>query len=411
MQSSLDLVYCINFNTILIKIMLKRLSTNPNIVIRPFHIHQSYLTPTPSDVELSFKSDVERLPSIRLSESVRLKALGTPATIVAVTLPPSIPLYVRRNSLISILGSSSLVSSRIRLFNPFKSLYLDGSVKLFEEFISTETSSFLVSSQVKKSIPRIFRNSSPKSFATLKLDGENDWAILKNEALQVYGGLAISVSKRKIPRRISRNLARTLSLLRRELTGLSSLVNRGFTYLSGRGVAGLVGSGLVVAITVDENDDILINLDNLLAVSINGPQDLQNCAVSRVSRLPREKPILMTKSLRSIRSFQDAIDTLKIFGSCIIKLLAWFTMSLRLWFLGRHKFILIIGPRTVFLQTASSKNYYELNSEFFITNADEIHDAKSGDTSRNYLNLVTLDGDQKPRIRSTDSFVKSNKSE
>lgn len=227
----------------------------------------------------------------------------------------------------------------------------------------------------------------------------------------MYGGLAISVSKRKIPRRISRNLARTLSLLRRELTGLSSLVNRGFTYLSGRGVAGLVGSGLVVAITVDENDDILINRDNLLAVSINGPQDLQNCAVSRVSRLPREKPILMTKSLRSIRSFQDAIDTLKIFGSCIIKLLAWFTMSLRLWFLGRHKFILIIGPRTVFLQTASSKNYYELNSEFFITNADEIHDAKSGDTSRNYLNLVTLDGDQKPRIRSTDSFVKSNKSE
>ena len=69
-------------------------------------------------------------------------------------------------------------------------------------------------------------------------------------------------------------------------TGLFSWKKLGYTLLSGRGKVGLVGNGSssgygssIYNINLNQNEEILINKNNLLGITVNGPYDLQNCIV------------------------------------------------------------------------------------------------------------------------------------
>lgn len=148
----------------------------------------------------------------------------------------------------------------------------------------------------------------------LILDGLNDWAILNKDAIQVYTGNSLSISVHSIPRYISKKLAKQLGTATtsgaatsgigglgsvfglgkgtaRIETGLRSLWNRGYTLLSGRGQVGLVGNGGIYQLDVGEQEEILINKRAILAITVNGPFDLENCVIKDTSTVSSQQSL------------------------------------------------------------------------------------------------------------------------
>ncbi|KAF3987372.1 hypothetical protein FT663_03398 [Candidozyma haemuli var. vulneris] len=372
----------------------------------PHEVSSTSLTPNGCNGESQLH--VERLPSIKTSDSISLNAVGNPPTMVSVTIPPSLSVFVKRNALLMIQGSARHINSRLRLLNPIKTALLEGRVQTYEELVSAEPTSLLVSSSVNSRSMISFKCLSPKSIAPLELTGSNDWAVLQKDALQIYGGPSLVVAKHKVPKLISRGFAKRLGQVKRGRTGLASLATRGFTFIGGRGVAALAGSGSVFVITVRENEDVLINKNNLLALSVNGPHDLQNCVVE--AQVPGEtdnKNPVPREPLRAIHSLDDFLKSFSIVVTRVYEAWYWFSSTVKLYLWGRNNFIRIVGPRTVLLQSEAPRAHFVFGSGNNIASEKFLETTREKSPS-DFLHVVSCAQD-KPSIKSTSSFVTAPK--
>ncbi|KAI5966074.1 AIM24 [Candida margitis] len=266
-------------------------------------------------------SQVTQLKPYQTLETAKFESLGTPPTILSIHSPPSVPIYLRRGSLLSMYGlkssanttnfnininnnnsaSGTLSSTEVTDDGPvirntieyphwWKRLILMGKFQSFQNIISTIPISLLISSKNKSNN----RATSDSSFVSLILDGSNDWAVLNNDAIQVYTGNSLSISLHNLPRYISKKFAKQLSGNNNTSrgtkveTGLKSWSNRGYTLLGGRGQVGLVGNGGIYQLDVDEGEEILINKRAILAITVNGPFDLENCVVKDTSAISQQ---------------------------------------------------------------------------------------------------------------------------
>lgn len=351
---------------------------------------------------------VERLPSIKTSDDILVNILGNPPSMATIAIPPSIPINIRKNSLVMVQGNLPRLRSKVRALFPFKSFLFDGRVQLYEEITSTEPTSLIVSAQTCSMFQRYVGKSSQRSFASLELNGVTDWAILQKDALQVYGGPSLVVGKHKTPKNISRAFARTLGLSGRPRTGLSTLGSRGFTFIGGRGVAALAGHGQVFAIKVKENEEILINKHNLLSISVNGPHDLENCVVGRQDSQPSITVQKVKRpSMLPIRSFKDLTTNLRSISEFISSIWQLVRMKSKDLILGNSNFVNIWGPRTILLQSEASGFYRNLKRETLIVSASRTPDHTPEETLelKDYLNIVTCRPESKPTIESRLSFT------
>ncbi|KAI5950073.1 AIM24 [Candida theae] len=287
---------------------------------------------------------VAQLKSYQTLETAKFESLGTPPTLLSIHSPPSVPIYLRRGSLLSIYGLRSstgennssnsnssldvddgpIIRNTVEFPHWWKRFILTGKIQAFQKLISTIPISLLISSKNKSNS----NQPSDPSFVSLILDGSNDWAILNKNAVQVYTGNSLSVSIHSLPRYISKKLAKQLnksgggaagsssggvfrvglrwfgksggstttatggSTARAE-TGLRTLWNRGYTLLSGRGQVGVVGNGGVYQLDVGDQEEILINKRAILAITVNGPFDLENCVLRDMSSvsLQQKSPV------------------------------------------------------------------------------------------------------------------------
>lgn len=395
--------------------MLRKLVAQLLTTCRALGIHS--LSPLTSSTRAAGESSskrvepyVERLPSIKTSDDILVNIFGNPPAMATIAIPPSIPINIRKHSLVMVQGSSSRLRSKIRALLPFKSILFDGDVQLFEEITTTEPTSLIVSAQKSSMFQRYFGKSSQRSFTSLKLNGVTDWAILQKDAVQVYGGHSLVVGKHKTPKNISRAFARTLGLSRRPRTGLSTLASRGFTFIGGRGVAALAGHGQVFAIEVKENEEILINKHNLLSISVNGPHDLENCVVERQDSHPS---ILVQKvqrpSMLKIHSIQDLKTNLRSISEFISSIWQFVRMEMKDFIMGNSNFVNVWGPRTVLLQSEASGFYRNLKRETLIVSASRTtnHTPEVTLELKDFLNIVTCRPESKPTIESKLSFTNS----
>lgn len=198
-------------------------------------------------------------------EHAEFEALGNPASVVNVRSPASVPLYVRKNSLLSVYGGN--VVSKMDYLLPIRRLFYGRFASGYQRLISTAPFSALVTANSRKSDLN-------RSFTTLVVDGATDWAILEPRALQVYTGNALHVDMRVLPRSTSRKLAKETS---QKSTGLFSWTRSGYTLLTGRGQVALAGNGSIFNVNVAAGEKVLVNRENLLGLTVNGPQDLSNC--------------------------------------------------------------------------------------------------------------------------------------
>lgn len=382
---------------------------------RSFHINTpgvpaESVSSSASPVNSQNLAQVYKLPKLNASNELKLEIVGDPPSAASLVIPPSLPVNIRRGSLLALQGNPSNVSMTPKYLNAAKRLLYGNLSSRYTLIVSTETIQMLVSARAQTIIPRLFRNTTPRAFASITLDGKSDWALIKRDALQVYGGSSLVVETVKIPQKISRQLAKALGSRIRANTGLFSWLRPGYTFVGGRGIIGVVGNGLVYSVDVAEGEEFAVNKSCLVGFSVNGPKDIQNVAVKH-EQTPLHVPavIMPPPKVARMQTRTDVLINLKHYSWLAAKAIkdAWL-------FVRRHTsetpgFIRIVGPRTVLVQSGEPFNRYERSFQLASLESYGVPvPANEGPVPRvaaDYLNTVTV-GPRGTTIESTESFVK-----
>lgn len=313
-------------------------------------------------------------------------------TILSVELPPSIPIYMKRGSLVSIYGISNLstasISNLLEFQNIMKAFYGDFNL-LYSKIISTSKISLLITAN-KKNWMNLSRVTNSKSLSILNLDGSTDWALLQKGFLQFYIGNSLKISNFVLPKKISKKLSQLKQIPTATNTGLRSWFNYSYTLLSGRGQLGLTGNGSIYNINLIENEELLINKKNLLAITVNGPHDLQNCTVSYTSSENAPVPTRTTNLTSSPRVNNYINKFLQTLG--LIKL------HTNNYLIGNQQFIKVMGPRNLLIQSDINFKIPQIPKED-INKSLKLFNAKSKD----FLNYVNVNN-ASAKITSTENF-------
>lgn len=382
---------------------------------RSFHVNTTAVPPESavvpsSPVNPQNLAQVYKLPKLTASSELKLDVFGDPASAASLLLPPSLSVHIRRGSLLALQGNPNNVSMTPKYLNAAKRLLYGNLSSRYTLVVSTETIQMLVSSRADTAIPRLFRNTTLRSFASITLDGKYDWALIKRDALHVYGGPSLIVETLQIPQKISRQLAKTLGMRTRTNTGLFSWWKPGYTFVGGRGVIGVVGNGLVYSVDVAEGEEFAVNKSCLVGFSVNGPKDIQNIAVQH-EQPPKYVPavIMPPPKVARMQTRTDVLINIKHYSWLAAKALKDLWLLIRRHFSETPGFIRIIGPRTVLIQSGDPLNKYERS--FQLASLESygtpvpVKEEPVPRVAEDYLNTVTV-GPQGTTIESTNSFVK-----
>lgn len=358
------------------------------------------------------------LPNQKRLNNPEFQSLGQPPSILAINSPPSVPIYLRKNALLSIYGvdNSSLnsVKTLVEFVNPLVKFFYGGYISRYQKIISTMPFSMLISSS-SKSFP--WGSNKQKSFATLVLDGTNDWAILNKNSLQTYTGGTLNISMFKYPKLISKKLSEYLKVPTNTETGLPKWNNFGYSLLTGRGQIGLVGNGTVYNITLKENEEILINRNNLLSISVNGPYDLENCIVKYSFPISNNDSIgseneteiqLNKDNIVEPNKFFQYWDMTKTFSKRAFKFFRRTQGTTYNFLVGNEEFVRVIGPRSLLLQSNSSNLHSTKTNDYPKPNLQNMK-AKLEQNSSDFLSYVTIEPGKGAVFKSTPDFKDSVK--
>ncbi|KAI5953259.1 AIM24 [Candida jiufengensis] len=381
--------------------------------------------------------NVDTLVPYETIETAHFKTIGIPPTILSIDSPPSVPIFLKRGSLLSIYGLKNYINNKSHIQNIrntieyphfWSSLWYWGKIQTYQKLISTIPFSVLVSFSTK--------TTQQNTFVNLIIDGKTDWAVLQNNSIQVYTGNSLLITLHSIPKYISKQLSKKLNIRRIE-TGLKSFLNRGYKLVSGRGQIALIGNGGIYSLNLAEGEEILINKKSILAITVNGPFDLENCIVcdtslstnlntiANLDKLKIEKPkevvILSNEAVPSNKPVlvqPTAWDQIKISYQKTLIVLSNIVKSIRYYYnysktklniflLGNSEFVKIIGPRNILIQSSSIKSttksiknlptYQQLNTKEFEGNKNP----------QDYLSYVTINPEKEVVFENTPNFQKT----
>ncbi|PNY25210.1 Altered inheritance of mitochondria protein 24, mitochondrial [Tolypocladium capitatum] len=267
----------------------------------------------------------------------RFEVLGSPYSLLSVTLSASQKLYTRRGTLVAVAGKPDNAQSTLSLLGPLPRALL-GVPFLYQRISATSPITALISTK-----------SPTTTFTILHLDGTTDWMVAQRNALLAWTGHTLSLSWR-----IQRSL---------------SLAHWGSTHLTGRGLAALSAPGQIYQLTLSEGDEFVAHPGSVVAYS--------------VSRIPPQPFRFKSSSLRlqvpSLTSWIPDIEFLKNMRKTdTFKFLARTLFSLRtmtrrtIW--GDRLFLQFKGPATILMSSRGVRIADALSSE----QVDEIADSPAG---------------------------------
>jgi uncharacterized protein (AIM24 family) len=148
----------------------------------------------------------------------KFEVIGTPFSLLSVSLSASQTLYTRRGTLVGLSGKSENTLSTLSFLEPFRRAPV-GIPFMYQKVSSTSPVTALVSTK-----------SPISSIVSVNLDGRQDWVISQRQALLAWTG-------------------HTLKLTPQYNVKLG-LANWGNTYITGRGLLALAGSGQIYQVQV-----------------------------------------------------------------------------------------------------------------------------------------------------------------
>ncbi|PHH81811.1 hypothetical protein CDD82_7796 [Ophiocordyceps australis] len=271
----------------------------------------------------------------------RFEVLGSPYSLLSVTLSASQKLYTRRGTLVAVAGKPDNAQSTLSLLNPLTRAIF-GVPFLYQRISATTPMTALISTK-----------SPTTSFTVIRLDGTTDWIISQRNALLAWTGYTLKLSSR-VENRLS-------------------LAHWGSTYLTGRGLAAVSAPGQIYQLTLSEGDEFVAHPGSVVAyaVSRNPPQPFRFKSSSLRLQVPSLKSwIPETDFLKNMRQ----TETYKFVARLLFRLR---TMARRtIW--GDRLFLHFKGPTTLLMSSRGVRVADVLSPE----QVNEVADAPAGVTPR-----------------------------
>jgi uncharacterized protein (AIM24 family) len=163
----------------------------------------------------------------------RFEVVGSPFSLLSVSLAASQQLYTRRGTLVGLSGNAEHTLSSLSFLGPLRRAPV-GIPFLYQKISSTSPVTALISTK-----------SPISSIVTVHLDGRQDWLVAQRQALLAWTG-------------------QTLSLKPQYNTKLG-LAHWGNTYVTGRGLLALVGSGQLYQVQLKAGESYTAHPSNVVA--------------------------------------------------------------------------------------------------------------------------------------------------
>ncbi|KAH3662410.1 hypothetical protein OGAPHI_005662 [Ogataea philodendri] len=313
--------------------------------------------------------------SHEIPTEVVFETIGQSQSTLSLTVPPSVPIHLKRGSLMSLFTASEtksslkdVVQSSLQLQEPFKRLVYGGHASLYQRLVSTVPLALLVSAYNPKSLFRTSQTS--KTFCNITLDGTIDWALFKTDSLQAYGGNSLVISSQRLPQTVSRSGIQAFGLPKGSVPGLSKRPFSGFEHVAGRGFVSLVGEGSIFKLNLEEDEEILIRRDNLFAASIKQKQDLQDGyfvlqTLTRHLETGEREIVIDSEGKKTffVKAGDYVLDLLKAFKE---KRQSWFENVI-----GNGSYINVKGPRILLIQANTGSDKFSLGQNYNVSKIEK----------------------------------------
>ncbi|EOD49547.1 putative mitochondrial protein fmp26 protein [Neofusicoccum parvum UCRNP2] len=302
----------------------------PLVRRQPIHISEAPSSSTPS-----FDQDVSAAASS--TPDARFEVLGSPYSLLSVSLSASQNLYTRRGTLVAVNGKVENAVSSLSILEPFRRAPL-GVPFLYQKLSSASPITALISSK-----------SPVTSFAVVHLDGRLDWLVAQRQALLAWTGHALSVKPR--------------------VNTKMSLAHWGNSHVTGRGLLALVGKGQIYQVHLKAGEEYVVHPSNILAYTMtaNPPLPYRFKSTSLRFQVPS-----LTGLFPNTKFFEEMRKTQAF------KTLAQFLFTLRTWtrrtIWGDRLFLQFRGPSTILIQSRAGR----LTDSLTTRDVNEIADTPAG---------------------------------
>ncbi|KAF7510039.1 hypothetical protein GJ744_007143 [Endocarpon pusillum] len=271
---------------------------------------------------------VEQTPGSASTPDAVFEVIGSPYSLLSVTLSASQPLHTRRGTLVGLSGDASTVVSTLSVLAPLRRA-LVGIPFLYQRLTTTTPITALISPK-----------STSTSLAVLHLTGTTDWKISQRKALLAWTG---------------NSLVLTPSLNRR-----LSLAHWGSSTATGRGLVALAGTGNLFSLDLDENETYTAHPSHILAYSVRPPHhqpyrfksSALNLQIPRLPQQPSSYNFLPFSSSSRLKTNLQNSDSYRFLSALIHRIRAW---SRRAIWGDDRLFLRFTGPTTILLQSRASR--------------------------------------------------------
>jgi len=214
------------------------------------------ITSTPTTDTPRLGQDVFRSSAADSQNNVadaRFEVLGTPYSLLSVSLSASQRLFTRRGTLVAVSGKPENAQSTLSILSPLKRAAL-GVPFLYQRITSTTPITALIGTK-----------SPTTTFQVLQLDGTTDWMVAQRNALLAWTGHTLAVTPR-----IQRSL---------------SVAHWGSSELTGRGLVALTAPGHIYELTLSEGEEFVAHPSHVVAYTIgrHAPQPFRFKSSSRIN--------------------------------------------------------------------------------------------------------------------------------
>ncbi|KAF2640008.1 hypothetical protein P280DRAFT_401695 [Massarina eburnea CBS 473.64] len=269
----------------------------------------------------------------------RFEVVGSPFSLLSVSLAASQTLYTRRGTLVGLSGKPEHTISTLSVLEPFRRAPV-GIPFLYQTVSSTSPVTALIATK-----------STATSVVTVHLDGRQDWIVSQRQALLAWSGQTLS--------------------LKPQYNVKLGLAHWGNTYVTGRGLTALAGSGQIYQVQVKDGETYVAHPSHVVAytTSPTPPQPFR----FRSSTVRFQVPDLGFGSLlQTIKFFRVMSETAtwRTLSTTFHTLKTWLRRSI--W--GDRLFLQFQGPTTMLLQSRGSR----LSDVLTLRDVDEIAESPPG---------------------------------
>ncbi|KAI1339842.1 mitochondrial biogenesis AIM24-domain-containing protein [Xylariaceae sp. FL0016] len=294
------------------------LEARTHYICRQCRAIQISASPTTESPKLGGDPFGTSLDASRDVADARFEVLGTPYSLLSVSLSASQRLYTRRGTLVAVSGKAQNAQSTLSLLSPFTRA-ATGVPFLYQRITSTTPLTALISTK-----------SPTTTFSVLHLDGTTDWMVAQKKALLAWTGHSLAVTPR----------------IQRQLP----LAHWGSSELTGRGLAALTAPGHIYQLSLSEGEEFVAHPSNVVAYTItkNPPLPFRFKSSSITLQIPS-----VTAWLETTKFFQNMRQTefYKFMARVFFNLRT--TARRTIW--GDRLFLQFRGPTTILMSSRAAR--------------------------------------------------------